>query len=63
MTQNANGVVTNRQENTQLFSEGSLSVTFGQVGPKSNISLVYCLRLYGTYQLMIKCDLQTPQSL
>ena len=26
MTQNANGAVTNRQENTQLFSEGSLPV-------------------------------------
>ena len=25
MTQNANGAVTNRQENMQLFSEGSLS--------------------------------------
>ena len=27
MTQNANGAVTNRRENTQLFSEGSLIVT------------------------------------
>ena len=27
MTQNANGAVTNRQENTQLFSEGSLGPT------------------------------------
>ena len=51
MTQNANGAITNRRENTQLFSEGSLVTAHFTVLKKTRETIIKSSCLSKSFQL------------